>query len=189
MRHSPQTLLIALFITIAVPAIGYVSFGFLPASLFLIGYMSGMIFWLCIETKAPFSAIKTLYWVTFFLFIVHRIEEKKSGFFMKLSEMTGVPIPEITSAPIIILLIISVGAWLLGPFLYSRGHEIGKYLVWTFFASMGVTELAHFVLPLFVVGPYGYFPGMLSVLALAPVSWIAMWKMSHKRSLVPEFIS
>lgn len=45
----------------------------------------------------------------------------------------------------ILLVLLSVGAWLLVPPLVSRGYPFGTYLAWTFFAAMGITELAHFV--------------------------------------------
>ncbi len=174
-RRQTATIIFAALFTIGVPIVGYFSFGPWPALLFLIGYLSGFILWLVLPTHAPFSKIKSLYWLTFGLFFLHRVEEKVSGFFARLSEITGVPIPEIVSFSIILLLVASVGAWLLGPYLYSRGLAFGQYLVWTFFASMGITELAHFVIPLLTPEPYGYFPGMLSVVVLAPAAWYSMW--------------
>jgi hypothetical protein len=90
--------------------------------------------------------------------------------------MTGTVKPQILSIPIILLLVVSVGAWVAAPVLSAKKHPLGAYLVWTFFASMAITELAHFVFPLFRDQPYGYFPGMLSVLILAPVAWYGIWK-------------
>ena len=174
-QKSPLNLILAAGFTIAVPAIGYVSFGLWPALLFLIGYLGGFILWLTVPTTTAVSSIKTLYWVTFGLFILHRVEEKVSGFFVQLAKMTGVPVPEIISWPIVLLLFLSVVGWLLGPILYARGYEFGRYLVWTFFASMGITELGHFVFPIFTQESYGYFPGMLSVFLLAPMAWYSMW--------------
>lgn len=179
MKTKIPIIVLAFFFTVAVPAIGYMSFGPWPALLFLIGYLGGFILWLTLPTRALFSSIKVLYWVTFLLFFLHRVEEKVSGFFSTLSDLTGIPVPEIISLPVILLLFVSVGAWLFGPLLYSRGYQFGHYLAWTFFASMGITELAHFVLPFFTVEPYGYFPGMLSVIILAPVAWYAMWRMTR----------
>jgi len=37
-----------------------------------------------------------------------------------------------------------------------------------FYTAMGITELAHFFFPFFSAEPYGYFPGMASVVILAP---------------------
>ena len=67
-------------------------------------------------------------------------------------------------------------AWLLIPYLLRRGHELGYYLVASFFMSMGTTELAHFAFPLWIDRPYGYFPGMFSVILLAPTAWWGLWR-------------
>ena len=181
MTITRNHILLAGIITIGVPLIGYVSFGIVPATLFLIGYSGGFLFWLFIKDTESFSSVKKIYWITFLFFLVHRVEEKVSGFFDVLAEMTGVPKPEVVSVPIIILLVVSVGAWLLGPVLANRNHPIGIYLVWTFFASMGITELAHFVFPLFRDEPYGYFPGMASVLVLAPIAWYGILRFGSPR--------
>lgn len=50
------------------------------------------------------------------------------------------------------------------------------------FTAMGVTELAHFAFPLFVAEPNGYFPGMASVVVLAPVAWWGMWRLSGRHA-------
>lgn len=78
------------------------------------------------------------------------------------------------------LLVIPVGAWLAIPLLLRRGYELGRYLAWTFFASMGLTELAHFLTPVLANEPYGYFPGMASVVILAPLACWGMWRLSHE---------
>lgn len=180
-KHSTDIVL-AVLITIGVPVIGYLSFGIVPASLFFIGYLGGFILWMSVPETVQFSSVKWIYWLTFLLFIVHRVEEKVSGFFDTLAEMTGVEKPEVISVPIILLLLTSVGAWILGPVLASKRKPIGVFLVWTFFASMGITELAHFVFPFFRDEPYGYFPGMASVVVLAPVAWYGMFKF-RKRNI------
>lgn len=168
----------AVLITAAVPAIGYLSLGAIPALLFLIGYLAGFVFWVLMPDNTSFGSVEKLYWLTFGLFVLHRVEEKVAGFFDVLAEMTGVPKPEVASVSVIALLVASVGAWLLGPTLARRQHSLGGFLVWSFFASMGITELAHFVFPFFRDEPYGYFPGMASVIVLAPVAWYGMYKFS-----------
>jgi len=45
---------------------------------------------------------------------------------------------------------------------------------------MGITELAHFVFPSFTNKAYGYFPGMASVVLLAPVAWWGMYRLSRR---------
>lgn len=173
-RPAPVVMLACLF-TLAVPAVGYLSFGIVPALLFFSGYYAGFVLWLLAPGDAPLSAYKTTYIATFALLIVHRIEERVSGFFPTLAQITNVPVPDLASPAIILLLLLSVVAWLGGPFLANRGSQFGNYLVWTFFASMGVTELAHFVLPFFTPDPFHYFPGAASVFLLAPAAWFGMW--------------
>ena len=182
MRKQPLVIVFALVFTVAVPAIGYVSFGPWTALLFLIGYLAGFILWMVVPTTTSFAPVMVLYWVTAYLFFVHRVEENLLKFQEELSKLTGVPVPEVTSFPIILLLVASVGAWLLAPFLARRRYALGYYLVWTFFASMGITELAHFILPLFTPGPNGYFPGMISVLVLAPAAWLGMGRLSRRNA-------
>lgn len=175
------SLIIAAFVfTIAILFLGYISFGVWPTVIFTSGFLGGFVLWLILPANPDFSTIKTPFWITFFLFLVHRIEEKVFGFFDKLSDITGVPVPEITSVPIILLVLTSVGAWLSVPFLYARGYAFGYYLAWTFFAAMGITELAHFIFPFFTNEGYGYFPGMASVFILAPFAWWGMYRLTRK---------
>lgn len=176
---SAKSIFFAAIFTIAVPAIGYLSFGIWPALLFLTGYLSGFLLWCCLPTHYGFKRIRTLYLLAFVLFLVHRVEEKMFGFFAELAAITKVPVPEIISWPVIVLVLLSVGGWVGGGFWFARGKAFGGYLMWTFFASLGITELAHFVLPCFTERPYGYFPGMASVLLLAPVAWYGMYRLAQ----------
>lgn len=171
--------LIALLFTAAVLALGYVAFGFWTAMIFTSGFLTGFILWLLIPARPGFHRIKVPFWLAFGLFMVHRVEEKTMGFFARLSEITHVLTPAIDSVPVILLVLFSVGAWLAVPILVPRGHAFGYYLAWTFFAAMGITELAHFIFPFFSGGPYTYFPGMASVLLLAPVAWWGMKRLSE----------
>jgi len=58
-------------------------------------------------------------------------------------------------------------------------------MAWSLFASMGITELAHFFLPFMTTDPYGYFPGMASVIVLAPLAWWGMAGMIRANQPVP----
>lgn len=108
------------------------------------------------------------------------MEENIFKFQEKLSEITGTPVPSLASPSLILLVLMSVGGWLLVPYFMKRNYEFGSYLAWSFFSSMGFTELAHFVFPFFEDKPYGYFPGMMSVLILAPLAWWGMICLSKK---------
>ncbi len=138
--------------------------------LFAFGYFGGLALWILVPTEASFSCRRWPYFLTLGLFIIHKWEERHFNFFPALSNITGVPAPEAGSV-LAVLLYAFAAAWLLVPVLVKRKLPLGYYLAWTFFFSLGVTELAHFVFPLFAAEPYGYFPGMLSVLGLAPAAW------------------
>lgn len=121
------------------------------------------------------------YWLTLAAFFLHKVEENRTQFFVAVSDrITGTPAPEVTLPLLLSLLVLPVGAWLTLPWLIKRGDAFGYFLAWTFFASMGVTELAHFGLPVLAREPYGYFPGMASVVVLAPLAWWGMWRLGRR---------
>ncbi len=172
------TVIIAFLFTIGLLTVGYVSFGIWTTFIFASGFLGGFILWIMFPSKATFASIKTPFWVTFLLFVfLHRVEEYFFKFQEQLSVITGNPVPNITSPALILLVLASVGGWLSVPFLIKHGYSFGYYLAWTFFAAMGITELAHFVFPLFLDKPYGYFPGMVSVIFLAPTAWWGMTRL------------
>ncbi len=173
----------AFLFTLAILTLGYISFGFWTALIFTSGFLTGFILWILMPNEISFASIKIPFWFAFLFFLVHRIEEKVCGFFARLSEITGVATPEITSLPIILLVLTSVGAWLAVPYLVKRKYKFGYYLAWTFFSAMGITELAHFIFPFFTSHPYGYFPGMASVFILSPVAWWGMYELSRRNKI------
>lgn len=176
-----QASLIAGFITAGLLLTGYLSFGIWTTFIFAFGFLGGYFVWLFSKDYATWNDIRLPYWLSFAAFILlHRVEEYFSKFQEALSKITGTPVPEISSPALIILVIASVGGWLIIPVLIKRKHPFGYYLAWTFFVSMGVTELAHFMFPLFTDKPYGYFPGMASVIVLVPLAWWGMIKLQSK---------
>lgn len=179
---NQKTTILALLFSLVIPVFGYVYLGSLVAFLFLLGYLGGFILWLLIPTKVSFTRIQIPYWTTLLAFLLlHKTEERVADFFRVLSDkITGIPVPEVTPLLVIGLLVLPIGSWLATPVLIKRGYDFGYYLAWTFFVSMGITELAHFVLPFFTGEPYGYFPGMASVFLLAPLAWWGMWRLSQK---------
>lgn len=171
----------AVLFTGTVLALGYTLLGLLPAMLFALGFVGGLLLWLFLPGAAPLAAIKVPYFLTLAFFILHKAAERQFDFFPTLSRITGKPMPE-PGGFLPILLYAFAGAWLLIPLLVSRKSPYGYYLAWTFFTSMGVIELAHFIFPLFTPEPYGYFPGMVTVVPLAPVAWLGMWRLLSQRS-------
>lgn len=175
----PSAIWFGLALTLAILALGYVAFGAMTMLVFTSGFLGGFFLWLVSPSRGTWADIKTPYWVALLLFAVHRVEEKQFGFFKVLAEVTGVPTPDATSVPVLLLVAMSVGAWLLVPYLMKRGSAFGRYLAWTFLASMGLTELAHFLVFPFLAGPtYAHVPGMASVVLLAPVAWFGMWRLA-----------
>lgn len=160
--------------------LGTLAFGPWTSFVFSFGFLGGFLLWLTWPSASDFRSIRVPYWLTLAAFVfLHRVEENLLRFQERLSELTGKPVPSLSSPYLILLVLLSVGGWLLIPVLMKRGLRFGQYLCWTFFASMGITELAHFVFPLFVTGPYRYFPGMASVVVLAPLAWWGMWNLSR----------
>lgn len=163
--------------TVAVLIVGYLLLGPLPASLFAAGYLGGLLLWLTVPTKAAYKEIRGPYFLTLLLFVAHKVEERYFGFFPALSEITGVsPSPDMILAKLLYGL---AGAWLMIPVLLKANHPFGFYLAWTFFTSMGVTELAHFVFPFIAPGPLRYFPGLITATLLVPAGFWGLhrlWK-------------
>lgn len=178
MHKSGVVLGIAAAHTAAIIALGYVLLGLAPMALFALGFVVGLALWLATEDDATFLDIRAPYFLTLGLFVLHKIEEREFDFFPALSRLTGVPMPQ-EGSPFALLLYALAAAWLLVPFLMPLRHAFAYYLAWTFFASMGIIELAHFGFPLFDDRPYGYFPGMATVVALAPAAWWGLYRMKR----------
>jgi hypothetical protein len=177
---SDLTVASAVTFTVAVLTLGYILLGLVPMFLFAFGFLGGLVAWLLIPSGASFKDLQTPYFLSMAFFVLHKWEERQFDFFPALSRLTGVPVPE-SGSFLAILLYASAASWFLIPFLVRRKYQFGYYLAWTFFTAMGVTELAHFVFPLFTPAPYGYFPGMASVVPLAPAAWWGIWRLWNAR--------
>ncbi|MDO3635352.1 HXXEE domain-containing protein [Mycolicibacterium arseniciresistens] len=167
----------ALLVSTVTLLLGYIGFGVVTMLVFTAGFIGGLVLWLVLPARGTWSDIKLPFVSCLVLFLLHRVEEKQFGFFAYLADVTGVPTPNVASFAVLALVGLSVGAWLLVPLLMKRANPLGRYLAWTFFASMGVTELAHFlVFPWLNDSTTSYVPGMWTVVVLAPVAW---WGMSR----------
>lgn len=190
-RSRPaQIVVAAVALTAATLGVGYWALGLATMLIFTAGFVGGLLLWLVWPSGGGWADIRVPYWIALSLFVIHRVEEKQMDFFAFLATVTGVPTPAVTSVPVVLLVVVSAGAWLLVPVLMRRGHPFGRYLAWTFFASMGLTELAHFLIfPSVDPAGVGYVPGMWSVVALAPVAWWGMWRLARRpahQSTVPR---
>lgn len=177
LRSSSLLLELAPFVlTIGTVVTGYAALGVLPAFLFTFGFVGGTAAWIATKERPAFERIRQPFYATLFMFVIHKLEERHNDFFTALSAITGVTAPK--PGTWVTLVLYGVAAmWLFVPYLVGRRHEFGYYLAWTFFTSMGVIELSHFVFPLMVRGPYAYFPGMASVFLLAPLGWWGMYRL------------
>ncbi len=176
--RSALTIGAAVSLTAAVVLLGYVLLGLIPMLLFALGFVGGLVMWLVRPTAVSFADIRVPYWLTLGFFVLHKLEERYLDFFPALARLTGEPLPD-TGSIWVAALYACAAAWLLVPYLVTRRRAFGHYLAWTFFASMGTVELAHFVFPLFRDQPYGYFPGMASVVLLAPAGWWGMARLAR----------
>jgi hypothetical protein len=179
MRKQSSTIAAACILSLAILILGYLLLGIWPTFLFAFGFMGGLIIWFTVSVHPPFASIKVPYFLTLGFFVLHKWEERYQDFFPELSKITGVPVPDTNSIGVY-MLYLAAGAWLLIPWLVAKRYEFGYYLAWTFFTSMGVIELAHFVFPFFTNKSYGYFPGMATVIVLAPAAWWGMYRLSRK---------
>lgn len=169
---------LAIAFTAVLISLGYILLRLVPMTLFALGFFIGFIMWLANREHQPFSSFRLPFYVTPGLFILHKIEERYLDSFPELSKITGVPMPD-TGSIYVLILYLFAAAWLLIPILTSREVEFGYFFAWTFFASMGVVEVAHFAFPLFTGKNYGYFPGMASATLLVPAAW---WGIVRLRS-------
>ena len=178
---TPAVTMGGLAFALLVPALGWIYLGPLYAALFLVGYGAGFLLWTLLPSRTPWSAIRLPYWLTLAAFLLlHKVEENRTEFFEVVSaKITKTAPPEVSVGLMVSLLILPIGAWLAVPYLVRRDNEFGRFLAWTFFASMGITELAHFLMPIWANETYGYFPGMASVFVLAPLAWWGMWRMAR----------
>jgi len=139
-KQKPAAIFAFLFMTAAL-IFGYLSFGFWASLIFTVGFLGGYILWLFVPTGASFRYLSIPYFLTLSLFAVHKIEEKQHAFLQALAKLTGGPVPSDTSFQVIMLLVLSIGAWLLAPFLVARKYAFGYYLMWTFSPIRGSPNL------------------------------------------------
>ncbi len=180
---TPAIIMLATTYALAALILGYVLLGLIPMLLFAFGFVGGLILWLMVPTKPMFKTLRVPFYATLALFVVHKLEERYMNFFPALAKLTEIPVPE--SGSFLGLLLYALAcAWLLIPFLVARGFQFGYFLAWSFFTAMGVTEMAHFIFPFFLAGPYGYFPGMASAAVLAPLGWWGLWRLAKRRGAI-----
>jgi hypothetical protein len=179
-RPGAAQIIVATAHALAVVVLGYSMLGPIPALLFSGGFVGGLAAWIAVRARPPFTVFRSAFYVTLGLFVAHKVEERQMEFFPALSNLTGLPVPDTQSVSVYALYALA-SVWLLVPILAWRRHELGYYLAWSFFASMGFVELAHFAFPLFEPGGYRYFPGMITAILLAPTAWLGIARLGTFR--------
>lgn len=174
MNKRPAVIIEALLCMAAISGLGFALLGNIPAILFTLGFFAGFILWFIVPTDVTFSSIKVPYYLTFTLFIINKLEEYSFDFFPELAVFADVTVPKYASIEIYMLQAL---AWAFVPLLIKRGNQLGYYLLWTLFTSMGFIELIHFFLPLFFTNYLGYFPGLASAVILVPAAWWGMYRL------------
>lgn len=176
-KNGASTMTAVAFVLFVVIA-GYVYLGGVVAGIFALGYGAGLALWLIRPVRVPFDAVRLPFWWTLAAFVLHKVEENRMQFFEALArDVTGVPVPDLTVMLVVSLLIVPVGAWVAIPWMMGR-HALGTLFAYTFFASMALSEAAHFVFPVVASGTFGYFPGVASAVALVP---LGMWGLHRLR--------
>lgn len=89
-------------------------------------------------------------------------EHRTGSFEAVTARITGTPIPLVSFGLISALQTVPVVTWLMVPLLVRRDSDLGRYLASMFFASMGLVELTHSIMPWLAGESFGCFPGMLS---------------------------
>lgn len=176
MNKTLNQVLITFTAVWVIPILGYLNIGLIPAIIFLVGFLGGFIMWLIFPMNASWKSVRIPYLLTLFLFVIHRIDEQVSGFFVELTKITGVEYPDTVTVEGVLITVFSL-LWFLSPLLIRKRIAFGYYGAWSLFMAMGVSELAHFIFPFFTDEPYGYFPGMITVIPLAPVAWWGMYRL------------
>lgn len=177
-RASSRATLVGVLLLIpALTGLGYVLIGPVPAAIFSVFLVGGMVAWRLTTygIRPRPGTIVVPYLTTVILFIIHVLEEYLTGFPEAMTDLTGHAVSERNF--LLVAAFIGPVIWLLSLVLFYMRKEIGNYLVWAFIVAMTVSELAHFVFPLAAGRPLTYFPGLYTAaLPLIP-AWIVAYRL------------
>lgn len=172
-KITKRVVVIALGISILMPCLAYLSIGVLYAAISSIGYFLGFLFWQHFSSCVAWRAIKAPYIFTLLTLLINwsSLFESSSG------RAENALIASVNDERTLWFLAIQLLVWLVFPFLLLRDNSLGSYFAWAFFTTMGVTEFTTFVVPVLLNVSLSYFPGMVSVLVIAPLAWWGIWRM------------
>lgn len=179
MKRKPRLFPVAIAAAhaIAIVILGYRMLG--PVPRFYSQVVSWVAFaaWTLIPTRPRFQVFRAAFYLGLALFVLHKLEERETGFITALAQLTRIPVPEPQSHQVYALYTLA-SAWLLVLLLAGRGIELGYYLAWELLRVHGPRRAGHFVFPFFREEGFGHFPGMASAGVLAPAAWLGAWRLA-----------
>ena len=151
---------------------GYILLGLVPAIVFSVASVGGLVLWLFSTYRTPIDTGKVIvpYLCAVVLFIVHVYEEYFTDFEVAMTNITGFHMLErnfLTIAAFIAPIL-----WLTGAILLLKRLQIGYYFLNFFFVAMTIAELSHFIFPFVEDGTFHYVSGMYTAaLPLIPAGY------------------
>jgi len=160
-------LIIAGFISMALVLLGKI-----PAIVFSVASIGGLIFWLLTTYKTPIDTKKIIvpYLLAVLFFIIHVYEEYLTDFEVAMTDITGFHMLEMNF--LTVAAFVAPALWVTGAILLIRKTHVGYYFLSFFFIAMTMAELAHFVFPFLEDGTFHYVSGMYTAaLPLVPAGY------------------
>lgn len=161
--------------------IGYVLMGPVPAAIFCVFLVGGLVVWRLTTYGSPAhpDSIVVPYLIAVVLFVIHVLEEYLAGFPGAISDLTGRAVSERDF--LLVAAFIGPILWLVSLALFHMRTEIGNYLVWAFVVAMTISELAHFAFPFAAGPPVTYFPGLYTAAFPLIPAWIVAFRLTRGR--------
>lgn len=172
---------------VGLAGLGYALMGLLPAIIFSVFLIGGLIPWYFTSYGRPVDPrpIIVPYLLTVIFFIIHVAEEYFTEFWIEIGELGGRDVS--LSQFLLVAAFIGPCLWLSGLILLCLRTEIGNYMTWAFLVAMTVSELSHFLFPFFSEGRFTYFSGLYTAaLPLIPAAVCAYRMVTLSRVGVPH---
>lgn len=173
----------AVGLAIVLTGVGYWLMGPIPAVIFSVFLIGGLVPWRVTTYGRPADPDKIVipYLLTVVLFVVHVVEEYMTEFWVAISNLSGHHVSE--ESFLLVAAFLGPMLWLTGLILLYVRTELGNYFTWAFLVAMTVSELAHFVFPIAAYGEFRYFSGLYTaILPLIPAAW-CVWRLVQQGRL------
>lgn len=171
--NNKRTIIVVLLFNIAFVSMAYILMGKIPAMVFSVASVGGLVLWLFTTYKTPIDPFKVIipYLATVIFFIVHVYEEYLTDFEVAMTDIFGFHIPEENFLTVAAFL--APAMWVAGAILLLKRTQIGYYFLSFFIVAMTMAELAHYVFPFMEDGTFHYVSGMYTAaLPLIPAAYV-----------------